>query len=145
MMRLKLTCHILLLAGILNTLEFSTSFAATATTRSGMTNVRAGPGKSYAVIRRVGGGSHVNVTGCLQDLSWCKGSVEGVDGWISATRLEGLYTQRTGDSPPIIDAPIRAGRNEPPPVTGRILGQVTDRPGYCYALDAAGNSVIVRC
>src|SRR4051812_21282582 len=120
-MRSKRNCRVLLLAGILNALVFSSSVAATATTTSGMTNVRAGPGRTYAVIKRVGGGSRVHVTGCLQDFSWCKGTVEGVDGWISATRLDGLHAQRTGESPTVIEDPRNDHFDEPPPVTGRIL------------------------
>jgi hypothetical protein len=114
----------------------SSATAATAISAPGNTNMRNGPGTHYTIIGSVHGGSRVELIGCLEDYSWCKGTVQGVEGWISASRLEGLHAQRTGDSVPIINY----GRQG-----GRILGQVTDRPGYCYALDGSGNSIVVRC
>ena len=116
------------------------AFATTAYTAAGTTNMRSGPGMQFAIIAKVRGGSPVSVEGCLQDQSWCRASAQGIRGWISATRLERLHAQRPGMTPPTIAFDERRRRG-----IGRILGEVTDRPGYCYALDEAGDSIIVPC
>lgn len=132
-----------------------TALAVSALTSDGRTNVRSGPGARYSIVAKVGGGSRVEVLGCLEDRSWCRAIAPGARGWISASRLRFVYDGKTGES---LDIPVlrfdrrderrqrreRAGRSDHH-VAGRILGEVTDRPGYCYVLDAAGNSVVEPC
>lgn len=132
-----------------------TALAVSALTSGGSTNVRAGPGSRYAVIAKVRSGSRVEVLGCLQDRSWCRAVVPGGSGWISASRLRFVYDGKTGES---LDVPVlKFGRREDgrPPreragranrhIAGSVLGEVTDRPGYCYVLDDSGNSVVEPC
>lgn len=132
-----------------------TAFAVSALTSDGSTNVRSGPGVRYSIVAKVGSRSRVEVLGCLQDRSWCRAIAPGGTGWISASRLRFVYARRTGES---LDVPVlrfdrrderqprreRAGLSDRD-VTGRVLGEVTDRPGYCYVLDDAGNSVVEPC
>jgi uncharacterized protein YraI len=75
----------------------------------GYTNMRAGPSTRYPVIARVAPGSRVYVLGCVRDYSWCEGVVQGVQGWITARRLEFLYAGRRVYVPDYygyFDAPI---------------------------------------
>jgi uncharacterized protein YraI len=119
--------------------------AAEAFTAAGMTYLREGPGTDYSVIGRIPGGTPVSVSGCLQAFSWCQAEFGGMRGWISGTRLEQLHAQRPGRSVPIIEYSEDGAQGRDPVEVERILGQVTDRPGYCYALDSAGASVVVPC
>ena len=57
----------------------------------GTTNMRAGPGTNYPVVARIGGGSRVQVYGCVRGYSWCDSNVRGFRGWIAASRLEFVY------------------------------------------------------
>jgi uncharacterized protein YraI len=57
----------------------------------GRTNMRAGPQVDFPIVAQVLSGSLVNVYGCLSDYSWCDCSVQGIRGWIAASRLEFEY------------------------------------------------------
>ena len=51
----------------------------------GTTNLRNGPGTTYAVIGTVRGGTQVYVHNC--DYGWCHVTANGRDGWIAQSRL----------------------------------------------------------
>jgi uncharacterized protein YraI len=70
------------------------SAAQLAYAASGATNLRAGPSTEYPVVARVLGGSAVNVYGCVAGHSWCDVGVQGVRGWMIASRLEFVYGGR---------------------------------------------------
>jgi len=63
-------------------------------TEDGYSNLRAGPSRGYEVIARVYPGSQVDVLGCLASRDWCEVVVQDIQGWISATRLEFVYSGR---------------------------------------------------
>jgi uncharacterized protein YraI len=118
----------------------------------GTTNMRAGPGTEFPVIARILGGSAVHVSACRRDRPWCRSTVQGMEGWVSASRL------RFADGPPWSDGEPRARSGTPvyqdpdrwqpverDRVGGRVLGEVTDRPGYCYVLDRSGSSIVAPC
>jgi uncharacterized protein YraI len=65
-----------------------TAFAA------GGINMRAGPSGDYPVVARVVRGSSVNVFGCIRGYSWCDAGVQGVRGWVPASKLEFVYGGR---------------------------------------------------
>jgi uncharacterized protein YraI len=77
------------LASVLLAIPFATSAQDAFTTRS--VNVRAGPDTSYPVVAILGGGSPVQVMGCLDDWSWCDVAFEDNRGWIYAPYLSYVY------------------------------------------------------
>ena len=40
---------------------------------------------------------------------------------------------------------VRCSARQPVARPGAIIGAVTDRPGYCYARDQYGQTVVVQC
>jgi len=57
-------------------------------------NMRAGPSREYPVVTRLGGGTPVEVAGCIDDWSWCD-VIAGPDrGWVYAGNLEYPYESR---------------------------------------------------
>lgn len=116
-------------------------------TGGGYTNMRAGPGTRYPVIARVAPGSRVYVLGCLQSYEWCEGVVQGIQGWITARRLEFLYAGRRVFVPhyySYFDAPIISFRfsnyddwqprhrgrrwQEPPAIPNQMDGAYVEPP-----------------
>lgn len=63
-------------------------------TAPGATNLRAGPGTNYAVIRTVRGNRRVRVHGCLENRAWCDVTVQRTRGWMAASRLQFTYAGR---------------------------------------------------
>src|SRR2546430_11969535 len=70
------------LASVLLAIPIATSAQDAFTTRS--VNVRAGPDTSYPAVATLGGGSPVQVMGCLDDWSWCDVAFEDNRGWVYA-------------------------------------------------------------
>jgi uncharacterized protein YraI len=57
-------------------------------------NMRAGPSREYEVVTQVGGGTPVEVGGCVDDWTWCD-VIAGPDrGWVYAGNLEYPYQGR---------------------------------------------------
>jgi hypothetical protein len=118
----------------------------------GGANLRSGPGLEYRVIFGVSAGKVVKFRDCPGNGSWCRVSVYGRRGWIAASRLALPYAGRPGDDTAVTDGSVGSDGN--PTGVGadgesneyvKILGIVVDKPGYCYALDYSGNSIIVKC
>ncbi len=113
--------------------------AADARIADGGARLRSGPGTSYAVLTGLPGGVNVKLHGCPGQGSWCRIGVSGRRGWVARSRLATYSIGRTGDK---ADGSKLRGDGTP---YVRILGRVTDRPGYCYALSHSGDSIIVKC
>lgn len=111
--------------------------AADAVIADGGANVRAGPGSSYRVISRLPAGTALNIGRCSKNGQWCRTKVRG-GGWVAFSRLGFPYAGRPGEE----NYNIGTGGN---PARAKILGIVVDKPGYCYALDPSGASIIVKC
>ncbi|MDQ6891730.1 MAG: SH3 domain-containing protein [Acidobacteriota bacterium] len=53
-----------------------------------VTNLRAGPGRDYPVVRHISRGRPIEVAGCLEDYAWCD-VIAGPDrGWMYSGSLE---------------------------------------------------------
>lgn len=50
-------------------------------------NLRTGPGTQYPVVGVMEYNVRTNITGCLNDYSWCSITVAGINGWASAEYL----------------------------------------------------------
>ena len=61
--------------------------ALTAFSPTGHLNVRSGPGFQYQVVGVMQQNVPAQVTGCIQDYSWCSVAVGAVTGWASAPYL----------------------------------------------------------
>jgi uncharacterized protein YraI len=118
-----------------------TAMPAEARITGGGANLRAGPGFEYRVILSIPPGNSVNVQNCVRNGSWCRINVFGCRGWVAVSRLKYRHTGRPGGGNPVGVDPDGKSTKE----YVKILGVVVDRPGYCYALDHAGNSIIVKC
>lgn len=83
-------CRSLFTLAVLAALALPSSAAAEIVThtKSGLSDLRAGPGIQYPVIAEVSGGSRVYVTGCIEDYSWCEVSAGALRGWMSIRRIE---------------------------------------------------------
>lgn len=57
-------------------------------------NLRAGPGRDYPLVARIGSGTAVDVGGCTDDYAWCDVAFEGDHGWAWAGNLEYPYEGR---------------------------------------------------
>jgi len=112
--------------------------AADAVVADGGANVRAGPGLNYRIIASLPAGTALNIGHCTKNGQWCRARVRG-GGWVAFSRLGFPYTGRPGEEN------YGTGADGEPARTGKILGIVVDKPGYCYALDQSGASVIVKC
>lgn len=54
-------------------------------------NLRAGPGRDYPLVSRIGPGAPVDVAGCTDDWEWCDVGFQGDRGWVWAGNLETPY------------------------------------------------------
>lgn len=57
-------------------------------------NLRAGPGRDYPLVLRIGAGSPVTVFGCLDDWTWCDVAIGQDRGWVYAGNLDFPYQGR---------------------------------------------------
>jgi uncharacterized protein YraI len=108
----------------------------------GGARVRAGPGTGYRAVASLPGGRTVNVGRCTGNGQWCRVTIRGGRGWVAFSRLAFPYAGRPGEE----NYGTGTGADgEPVQDYVKILGIVVDKPGYCYALGKAGQSIIVRC
>jgi uncharacterized protein YraI len=94
-----MSARLLIAAAVLSAALFAPAVAAAQSTIAYATaedysNLRAGPGTRYEVIARVYPGSEVEVLGCLDARNWCEVWVQDIRGWMSASRLEFVYSGR---------------------------------------------------
>ena len=52
---------------------------------------------------------------------------------------------RSARLPPAATSKARSSAPRSARAAGAILGRVTDRPGYCYARDQYGQTIVVQC
>lgn len=71
----------------------SVASAADGFTRS-TTSLRAGPGADYPRVARVGGGTSLEIFGCLARGSWCDVGVDGERGWLPGRRIDFVESGR---------------------------------------------------
>lgn len=75
-------------------------------------NVRTGPGTQYPIAGMMEYNVPANITGCINDYSWCAVSVAGVNGWVSSEYLVlnkgGEIMQITGPDSglPVVEAAV---------------------------------------
>jgi uncharacterized protein YraI len=112
----------------------------------GGARVRAGPGIGYRTIASIPGGRTVNVGRCTGNGQWCRVTIRGGRGWVAFSRLAFPYVGRPGEENYGTGTGTGTGADgEPVRDYVKILGIVVDKPGYCYALSKAGQSIIVKC
>ena len=81
-------------------------------TSSKVLNLRAGPGEEFAIVGVMERDVRVNMTGCIDDFTWCLVTVDGLAGWVFARSIvldteEGivhLYEAAEKDMIPIVGA-----------------------------------------
>jgi uncharacterized protein YraI len=75
-------------------------------------NVRTGPGTQYPIAGMMEYNVPANITGCINDYSWCAVTVAGVNGWVSSEYLVlnkgGEIMQITGPDSglPVVEAAV---------------------------------------
>ncbi|MDH7801510.1 MULTISPECIES: DUF1236 domain-containing protein [unclassified Rhizobium] len=105
--------------------------AMVATTASDV-SVRSGPGEDYPEVGLATRGSNAVLDGCMEDSSWCRIQVNGLNGWAHADYLNVLYEgspvileqRRTELSVPIVTyektSSVQAEPNPGDPNLGRV-------------------------
>jgi len=65
----------------------ATANAFPAFTSSKLLNLRAGPGEEFAIVGVMERDVRVDMTGCVDDYTWCLVTVDGLAGWVFARSI----------------------------------------------------------
>jgi uncharacterized protein YraI len=84
---MKRTQAILAVSAVLTAIVLSAPALAFTSFSTAHLNIRSGPGPQYPVVAMINYNDRVEVSGCLQDVSWCAVTAGGVAGWAAGEYL----------------------------------------------------------